>query len=70
MTFSMKNLSRNLADHLAPFFPDTAFFEDPNQQGSSMPCMFLQQRFASIERRIGKRFFRKIGLDQIGRAHV
>ncbi len=63
MTFTIENIARSLADYLAPIFPEVTFFEDPNQQGTTIPAMFLQQRYASIERKIGKRFFRTIGLD-------
>lgn len=63
MTFTIENIARSLADYLAPIFPEVTFFEDPNQQGTTIPAMFLQQRYASIDRKIGKRFFRKIGLD-------
>lgn len=63
MTFTIKNIAKSLADHLAPVFPEVTFFEDPNQQGTTTPAMFLQQRYASISRKIGKRFFRTIGLD-------
>lgn len=63
MTFTIENIARSLADYLAPIFPEVTFFEDPNQQGTTIPAMFLQQRYASIDRKIGKRFFRKIRLD-------
>lgn len=63
MTFTIQNIAKSLADHLAPDFPEVTFFEDPNQQGTTTPAMFIQQRYASIDRKIGKRFFRKIGLD-------
>lgn len=63
MTFTIGNIARSLADYLAPIFPEVTFFEDPNQQGTTIPAMFLQQRYASIDRKIGQRFFRKIGLD-------
>lgn len=63
MTFTIQEIAKSLADHLAPDFPEVTFFEDPNQQGTTIPAMFLQQRYASIDRKIGQRFFRKIGLD-------
>ena len=63
MTFSLGNISLSLADYLAPEFPGVHFYEDPNQQGTQIPCMFLQQRFATIKLRQGGRYFQTIGLD-------
>ena len=52
MTFSVGAVAQSLADYLAPFFPGVAFYEDPNQQGSDEPCMFLQQRGGDSEERL------------------
>lgn len=64
MNFTLSTVAQSLADYLAPSFPGVAFYEDPNQQGSKPPCMFLQQRYAYIEPRRQSGFFRRrIGLD-------
>lgn len=64
MNFTISTIAKSLADYLAPSFPDVSFFEDPNQQGSTTPCMFLQQRYAYVEpRRNNGYFLRRIGLD-------
>ena len=63
MTFTLPGLARSLADYLSPVLPGVTFYEDPNQQGSEMPCAFLQQRYAYIELRPGRRWLRRIGLD-------
>ena len=64
MNFTVSTVARSLADYLAPQFPGVAFFENPNQQGSKPPCMFLQQRYSYIERETGNGWFlRRLGLD-------
>ena len=65
VVFSLKLLTRSLANHLIPFFPQASFYADPNQQGTKTPCFFVQQRFASVEDKIGGRFLRKIGVDLV-----
>lgn len=63
MNFSVSTVAKSLASYLAPYFNGVAFFEDPNQQGTNTPCMFLQQRYSYIERHLSGRFLRRIGLD-------
>ncbi len=63
MTFTVSDVAKSLADYLSPHFPGVTFYEDPNQQGSAPPMMFLQQRYAYIDRAIGGRFLRRVGLD-------
>lgn len=63
MTFTIESLAKSLAAYLAPEFPGVAFYEDPNQQGTDIPCMFLQQRRSQTKLRRGGRFLRTIGLD-------
>lgn len=63
MKFTMMTVARSLADYLAPRLPNVAFYEDPNQQGSVMPCAFLQQRYSNIKQQTGGRWLRTIGLD-------
>ena len=63
MIFTIENVARSLADYLAPFLPGVTFFEDPNQQGSEMPCLFLQQRYSRVRKRLSGRWLRTIGLD-------
>lgn len=65
MTFSTTTLSASLAAYLAPILPGVAMYEDPNQQGTKCPCMFLQTRYSYTERRRAERdyYFRRIGLD-------
>ncbi len=63
MTFTIQTVARSLADYLAPHLPGVAFYEDPNQQDSAMPCAFLQQRYAHMEKHTGGRWLRRIGLD-------
>lgn len=65
MTFSMTAFARSLANYLAPALPGVTMYEDPNQQGTACPCMFLQTRYSYTERRRAERdyYFRRIGLD-------
>lgn len=63
MTFTITTIAQSLANYLSPLFPGVTFFEDPNQQGSTTPCMFLQQRYSYIEKRQNSRWLRRIGLD-------
>lgn len=63
MIFTVSQIAQSLAAYLAPSFPGVTFFEDPNQQGSDTPCMFLQQRYAYTKLRQAGRWLRQIGLD-------
>ena len=64
MTFTLANIARSLADYFAPYFPGVKFYEDPNQQGTTCPCMFLQARGTTqIKKHIDDRYLRTIRLD-------
>lgn len=63
MNLTVATIARALADHLAPHFPGTAFYEDPNQQDSAMPCMFLQTRYNYLTLETGGYWRRRLGLD-------
>ena len=63
MNFTVSTIAQSLAAYLAPSFPGVTFFENPNQQGSTTPCMFLQQRYAYTKLRQAGRWLRQIGLD-------
>ena len=64
MKLTVSTISKSLADYLTPSFPGVTFYEDPNQQDSKPPMMFLQQRYAHIEpRRNNGYYLRRIGLD-------
>ncbi len=63
MKFTVENTAASLAGYLAPVLPGAAFYEDPAQQGTKPPCLFLQQRYSYIKPKVGGRFFRRIGLD-------
>ena len=63
MNFTISTIAQSLAAYLAPVFPGVTFYEDPNQQGSTTPCIFLQQRYAYTKLRQAGRWLRQIGLD-------
>lgn len=63
MNFTIMTLAKSLADYLAPYFPGAAFYEDPNQQGTKCPCLFLQVRYNYLTRETGGYWLRRLGLD-------
>ena len=63
MNLTVTTIAKSLADYLAPYFPGVAFYEDPNQQGSSTPCMFLQTRYNYPTLESGGFWRRRMGLD-------
>lgn len=63
MNFTVSTIAKSLADYLAPSFPGITFLQDPAQQKSNTPCMFLQQRYSNIGLQTGGFFLRTIGLD-------
>lgn len=65
MIFTMRGLTRSLAGCLAPYLPDVTFYDNPNQQGTKLPAMFLQRTRANIALKVGGRFLRKLGLDLV-----
>ena len=63
MNFTISTIAQSLAAYLSPSFAGVTFYEDPNQQGTQTPCMFLQQRYAYTKLRQNGRWLRQIGLD-------
>lgn len=63
MNFTISTIAQSLAAYLAPVLPGVTFYENPNQQGTDAPCMFLQQRYSYIKVKHSNRFLRTIGLD-------
>ena len=63
MNFTISTIAKSLADYLATSLPGVSFYEDPNQQGTVLPCAFLQQRYSYLERQTGGYWLRRIGLD-------
>lgn len=63
MNLTVSTLARSLADYLAPVLPGVAMYEDPNQQGSQPPCMFLQTRYIRLKLEMGGYWLRTLGLD-------
>ena len=65
MNLTVSTISKSLADYLAPSFPDVTFYEDPNQQGSKPPMMFLQTRTNRLELETGGYWRRIMGIDLV-----
>lgn len=63
MNLTVNTIAKSLADYLAPSFSGVTFLQDPAQQKSNTPCMFLQQRYSNISLQTGGFFLRTIGLD-------
>lgn len=65
MNFTVSTISKSLADYLAPSFPGVTLYEDPNQQGSHPPMMFLQTRTNRLEHETGGFWRRIMGIDLV-----
>lgn len=63
MIFTITSIARSLADYLSPVLPGVTMYEDPNQQDTETPAMFLQQRYAYMEKQLDGYYLRRIGLD-------
>lgn len=63
MNLTVSTLARSLADYLAPVLHGVTMYEDPNQQGSQPPCMFLQTRYNRLKLEMGGYWLRTLGLD-------
>ena len=65
MNFTISALAQSLADYLAPYFPGVSFYANPNQQGTKLPCMFLQNRGGEIRLRQAGRWLKTVRLDLV-----
>lgn len=65
MIFTIQAISSSLADYLAPELPGVTFYDNPNQQGTKPPAVFLRRTNARIAKKMGDRFLRTLGLDLV-----
>ena len=65
MNLTVSTISKSLADYLAPSFPGVTFYEDPNQQDSKPPMMFLQTRTNRLDHETGGYWIRTLGVDLV-----
>lgn len=65
MNLTVATIAKSLADYLAPQFPGISFYEDPNQQGSKPPMMFLQTRTNRLSLETGGFWRRILGVDLV-----
>lgn len=65
MNLTVSTIAKSLADYLAPSFPGVTFYEDPNQQDSKPPMMFLQARTTRLELETGGYWRRILGIDLV-----
>lgn len=63
MNFTISTVAQSLAAYLAPSLLGVTFYQDPNQQGTEPPCMFLQERYSFIKLQESGRYLRTVGLD-------
>lgn len=63
---TMSGLTSSLADMLAAAFPDAAIYANPNQQGTEVPCWFINYVPSNkLVRDVGRHFFREIMVDLV-----
>lgn len=65
MKMTLSALARALADHLAPALPEVQFLQDPSQQGTKPPAMFLQCRKAGLSAQTGGRCLRRLDMELV-----
>lgn len=65
MNLTVTTIAKSLAGYLAPHFPGVTFYEDPNQQGSQPPMMFLQTRTNRLLLETGGFWRRILGVDLV-----
>ena len=65
MNLTVSTISKSLADYLSPSFPGVTFYEDPNQQDSKPPMMFLQTRTNRLTLETGGYWIRTLGVDLV-----
>ena len=65
MNLTVSTISKSLADYLAPSVPGVTFYEDPNQQDSKPPMMFLQTRTNRLDHETGGYWIRTLGVDLV-----
>ena len=63
--FTLSRIAASLATYLLPYFSGVQFLEDPTQQMSDPPDMFLQVRSAQIGNRVSKRYLWTLRLDLV-----
>ena len=63
MNYTVETVAESLSNYLKLFLPKFYFYQDPNQQRTKIPCMFLQQRYSNIKLETGGYYLRTIGLD-------
>jgi hypothetical protein len=61
--FTVLDIARSLADHLAPLLDGVTFYEDPRQQLTNLPACFLQLMSSDIKLRLHGRFLRSLRFD-------
>lgn len=63
MIFTLEKLVNSIAGVLKAEYPDIPIYNNPSQQGTEVPCFFVFFMPTEIEKQIGRRFMRNIGID-------
>ena len=63
MTFTVNKIAEAIAAHLSSHLPGVTYYEDPNQQGTKCPCMFIQLMSSDVKLRQAGRLLRTLRLD-------
>ena len=63
MNFIVSRIAESLASYLNPFFPEVTFYEDPRQQGTALPCMFIQLMSSEVSNHLAGRTQRLFRFD-------
>ena len=63
LEFTHETLAQSLAGYLAPVLPESTFYQDPTQQHTKTPCLFVQQRSCTIVPMQGGRERHNLGME-------
>lgn len=63
MKFSIESVARSLAGYLKPMLPGVTFYEDPRQQKTQLPALFLQLISSTVELRRARYLLRTLKFD-------
>ena len=65
MVYNLSIIAQSLATYLGSFFENVTFYENPNQQGTQLPAMFLQTRSGGIQSALSDYSRRTFKLDLV-----
>lgn len=63
MTFTLEKLTDFICGALKEVYPDIPTYNNPNKQGTDVPCLFVFFMPTETENRMDRRYMRNIGID-------